>query len=134
MFVDLFIIGPFLFRKKPDLAVPKQRKRKYVVASSFLIILTICLGLVKSVHIFSESYDREQMVKSIGLLNYHLYDIVLSIKAPLQPLIVTEADADVLEAYTQPKSSERKDLFGIAEGKNIILITLESTRNFVINH
>lgn len=134
LFVDLFIIGPFLFRKKPDLAVPKQRKRKYVVASSFLIILTICLGLVKSVHIFSESYDREQMVKSIGLLNYHLYDIVLSIKAPLQPLIVTEADADVLEAYTQPKSSERKDLFGIAEGKNIILITLESTQNFVINH
>ncbi|WP_164668692.1 LTA synthase family protein [Virgibacillus doumboii] len=133
MFIDLVIVGWFLFKSKSSLTVPKQRKRKYIAVGSVFVMLTIGLGLLKSDHLFSESYDREQMVKSLGPLNYHLYDIALGIKAPLQRLVVTKADAVVLQEHLQHKESEQTDLFGMAKGKNIVLISLESTQDFVIN-
>ncbi|MFD2680438.1 LTA synthase family protein [Bacillus seohaeanensis] len=134
LFLDLFIVGWFLFKMKSTIfTVKKQTKRKYLAVSSLLIVLTICLGLIKSIHLFSESYDREQMVKSLGPLNYHLYDIALGINAPLQRLFVTESDAVASQKYLQQKDSERTDLFGVAKGKNVVLISMESTQNFVIN-
>ena len=133
LFVDLFIVGWWLLKTKSIITVQKHVKKKYIAAASGLIALTICLGLVKSVHLFSEAYDREQMVKSLGPLNYHLYDIALGLKAPLERLLVTEADAVALEEHLQRKDSERTDLFGMAKGKNVVLITLESTQDFVIN-
>ncbi|MEH7386367.1 LTA synthase family protein [Bacillus sp. JJ1521] len=133
LFIDLFIVGWLLLKTKSNLTVQKQTKRKYLATASGLVVLTICFGLIKSVHLFSESYDREQMVKSLGPLNYHLYDIALGLKAPLELFLITEADAVALEEHLQRKDSGRTELFGIAKGKNIVLITLESTQDFVIN-
>ncbi|MHC0037778.1 LTA synthase family protein [Pseudoneobacillus sp. C159] len=133
LFMDLVIVAMLLIKSGSILTVSTQSKRKYVSVGSALVVLTIGLGLVKSVHLFSESYDRGQMVKSLGPLNYHLYDIALGIKAPLQRLIATEADVVTAQEYLQQKDSERTDLFGIAKGKNIVLISLESTQGFVIN-
>lgn len=133
LFPDLFLIGWLFFKTKSSLIVTKQQKKKYIAASSALAVLAICFGLLKSVHLFSEAYDREQMVKSLGPLNYHVYDIALGLKAPLERLLVTEADAVALEEHLQRKDSERTDLFGMAKGKNVVLITLESTQDFVIN-
>jgi lipoteichoic acid synthase len=133
LFIDLFLVGWILFKTKSTSTIQQPIKRKYIVVSSILVVLTICLGLVKSSHLFSESYDREQMVKSLGPLNYHLFDIGLVVKAPLQRLMVTEVDAVASQEYLQQKDSERTDLFGIAEGKNIVLISFESTQDFVIN-
>ncbi len=133
LFIDLFIVGWLLLKTKSTLTVRKQSKRKYLAVASGLVVLTICFGLIKSVHLFSQSYDREQMVRSLGPLNYHVYDIGLGLKSPLELLLVTEADAVALEENLQQKDYERTELFGIAKGKNIVLFTLESTQDFVIN-
>ncbi len=133
LFIDIFIAGWLMLQTKSILTVHKQSKSKYITVAVGFVVLTICFGLIKSVHLFSESYDREQMVKSLGPLNYHVYDIALGLKAPLERLLVTEADAVALQEHLQQKDTERTDLFGIAKGKNIVLITLESTQDFVIN-
>ena len=134
LFIDLIIVGWFLLKTKAStLTVPRHIKRNYIAVASVLVMMTIGLGFVKSVHLFSESYNREQMVKSLGLLNYHVYDIAIGIKAPLQRLMVTEADAISTQEYLRNKDSVREDLFGVAKGKNIVLISLESTQDFVMN-
>lgn len=133
LFIDLFIVGWLLKRTKSNLTVPKKSKRNYIAVASVLVILTIGLGLIKSVHLFSAVYDREQMVKTLGPLNYHLYDIGLGLVAPLERFLVTEADAIALQEHLHHKNSQRTDLFGVAKGKNVILITLESTQDIVIN-
>ena len=134
LFIDLILVGGFLLKTKAStLTVPRHIKRKYIAVASVLVMMTIGLGFVKSVHLFSESYNREQMVKSLGLLNYHVYDIAIGFKAPLQRLLVTEADAISTQEYLQNKDSVRQDLFGMAKGKNIVLISLESTQDFVMN-
>jgi lipoteichoic acid synthase len=133
LFMDIVIIGWLLVKCRQNFEVSILSKRKYIVAGSVMVVLTVGLGLTKSVHLFSESYDREQMVKSLGLLNYHVYDIALGVKAPLQRFIATEADVVTAQEYLQQSDPERTDLFGIAKGKNIVLISLESTQGFVIN-
>jgi lipoteichoic acid synthase len=134
LFIDLFIIGWFLIKTKSNkFIVEKKSKKKFIATGTILVALTVCLGLVKSIHLFSETYDREQMVKSLGPLNYHLYDIALGATAPLQRIFVTESDALASTEYLQTKDSKRTDLFGIAKGKNVVLISLESTQDFVIN-
>lgn len=133
LFMDLFLAGWLLFKTKAEFKVQKGIKKKYIAFGAAFLVLTISLGLVKSVHLFSESYDREQVVKSLGPLNYHLYDVALSIGAPLQRLTMTEAEAVASIEYLQQKDSGRTELFGMAEGKNIVLISLESTQDFVIN-
>lgn len=133
MFIDLVIVGWILFKTKLNLTVSKPRKKQYIAVGSTLVVLTICLGLVKSVHLFSESYDRDQMVKSLGPINYHLYDIALGIISPLERVVATETDAVASKAYLQQNDSEPTELFGVAEEKNVVVITLESTQDFVIN-
>ena len=133
LFIDLFLIGWVLFKQKFELTIQKQTKKKYIAFGAALLVLTISLGLVKSVHLFSESYDREQVVKSLGALNYHVYDIAVGISAPLQRLTMSEAEAVASFEYLQQKEPGRTDLYGLAEGKNIVLISLESTQDFVIN-
>lgn len=133
LFTDLFLAGWLLFKPKYDLSVHKQGKRKYVAFGAAFFVLTISLGLMKSVHLFSESYDREQVVKSLGPLNYHVYDIALNLGAPLQRLTTTEAEAVASIEYLQQEGSGHTNLFGIAEGRNVVLISLESTQGFVID-
>lgn len=133
LFLDLPLIAWLLLRTKDGLTVPKGIKRKYVAFGVALIVLTVSLGLVKSVHLFSDSYDREQVVKSLGPLNYHVYDIALGLAAPLQRLTMTETKAHASIEYLQQEDPGRTELFGIAEGKNIVFISLESMQDFVIN-
>ncbi|MFD1032486.1 LTA synthase family protein [Metaplanococcus flavidus] len=130
--IDLFLAGWLLFKPKFDLRIEKQVKKKYIACGAAFLVLTIGLGLVKSTHLFSESYDREQVVKSLGPLNYHLYDLALGVGAPLQRLTMTEAEAVASIESMPQKDAERTDLFGMAEGRNIVLISLESTQDFVI--
>ncbi|RJS50302.1 hypothetical protein CJ483_23670 [Bacillus sp. PK3_68] len=134
LFIDLFLVGWFLFKTRATcFKVGKQTKKLYAAASLTFTIITIGLGIGKSVHLFSESYDREQMVKSLGLLNYHVYDIALGMKVSLERFVVTEADAVAPQEYFQHKNLQSTDLFGIAEGKNVVVISMESTQDFVIH-
>ncbi|WP_203333714.1 LTA synthase family protein [Planococcus beigongshangi] len=133
LFIDLFVVGWLLFKTKTDFKVSKEIKKKYIASGAALVVLAVSLGLVQSVHLFSDSYDREQVVKSLGPLNYHVYDIALGLGAPLQRLMMTEAEAVESIEYLQQQDPGRTELFGIAEGKNIVLISLESTQDFVIN-
>ncbi|WP_341201264.1 LTA synthase family protein [Planomicrobium okeanokoites] len=133
LFVDLFVLGWFLMKQRFELTIQKETRKKYVAVGAAFLVLTIGLGLVKSVHLFSESYDREQVVKSLGPLNYHVYDLAVGISAPLQRLTMTEAEAVASIESLQQKEPGRTDLYGMAEGKNIVLISLESTQDFVIN-
>ncbi|WP_081986968.1 LTA synthase family protein [Planococcus sp. CAU13] len=133
LFIDLFVVGWLLFKSKAEFKVQKGIKKEYLAFGAAMLVLAVSLGLIQSVHLFSDSYDREQVVKSLGPLNYHVYDIALGLGAPLQRLTISEAEAVESIEYLQQTNPGRTELFGVAKGKNIVLISLESTQDFVIN-
>ncbi|WP_240628462.1 LTA synthase family protein [Bacillus salacetis] len=134
LFIDLLII-PWLLRKKTDKAAVIQSRQKVWYASTglILVLVTVGFGLIRSPYLFSASYDRDGLVKAIGPYNYHLYDFALGAVTPLGSTLATKADAQPSEEYLKNKETESTDLFGVAEGRNVVLISMESTQDFVIN-
>lgn len=133
LFLDLMVIWFLLGKNHIRKTVPVNIKYFHLGASLLLIIISAALGLMKSPFLFTASYDREQMVKAIGPYNYHLYDITLAVQAPFRRVLASKTDTVKAEQYTSGKEDSRSEYFGIAKGKNLVLISMESTQSFVIN-
>lgn len=134
LFADLFFY--LLLSKKKKLktaALKKEGKRLYFAVGALFVAVTILLGWIKVPHLFSESYNRQQLVKHIGLYQYHLFDIGMSASYPLNRAFATASDAEASAEYILGKEEAPSDYFGAAKGMNIVLISMESTQNFVIN-
>ncbi|MDG5472689.1 LTA synthase family protein [Jeotgalibacillus sp. ET6] len=133
LFADLLLVGFLVFRKKlPSLKPVKRAKRNYLIASVSLMLLTIGIGLLNAPHLFAESYNREQMVKNIGPFQYHAFDIGVAATSSFYRLLAESNDTAKVIEYTQASDVESSS-FGMAKGKNVVLISLESTQEFVIN-
>ncbi|MBA9025321.1 LTA synthase family protein [Peribacillus huizhouensis] len=134
LFVDVLIIA--LFTKKiinqPN-EISARFKKRFIGFSTLLLILLAGLGWLRSPYLFSASFNRELMVKSIGPYNYHLYDIAMGLRPTIDRAVATHVDTAKIEEYMASKKDDTTDLFGIAKGKNVVLISMESTQNFVIN-
>ncbi|WP_121613357.1 LTA synthase family protein [Mesobacillus foraminis] len=133
IFADLIIFWVLLRKFNVQKDRTMRVKYLYVGISLLLTVISAGLGLVKSPHLFTASYDREQMVKTIGPYNYHLYDISLVVQAPFRRLLASKTDTVKAEQYTSSKEEKRTEYFGLAKGRNLVLISMESTQNFVIN-
>ncbi|KAB2335853.1 LTA synthase family protein [Bacillus mesophilum] len=133
LFADLAVIILLAIKMKNTDSIQRLFIKKFVLAGTILFVVTAGLALLKSPYLFSTAYDREQMVKSIGPYNYHLFDISYAAFSPLKKVLATETDTIAAVNYTDAKEDEETSVQGIAEGKNVVLISMESTQNFVIN-
>ncbi len=79
------------------------------------------------------TYNKTLMVENISIYYYHVEDIKEYIK---ENLIKEKTDYDQLnKIYEENKNSKKvnEELTGIAKGKNVIILQLESFNEFVIN-
>ncbi|MRG86586.1 LTA synthase family protein [Salinibacillus xinjiangensis] len=136
LFVDIIILFYLSRKSQTGLVYQFQRKSKLsILALSFAILLTnFVLAEIERPMLFKRGFDREYLVKNVGLFNYHVYDIVINSKTKVQKVLADGSKLNDVEEYVdknvdQPKS----DLWGIAKDKNIIYISLESVQSFVIN-
>lgn len=74
------------------------------------------------------------LVKNISLYNFHIYDGVLQSKQSAQRALADSNSLTEIENYVSANQTDRNEkTFGQAKGRNVILISLESTQSFVIN-
>ncbi|KON88207.1 phosphoglycerol transferase [Sporosarcina globispora] len=134
LFADLVVFWLFYIKRKSvHEQITNKSRRLYAAVSVFFVLMTIILGMVKVPHLFSESYNRQQLVKHIGLYQYHLYDIGIAASYPLNRAFASASDAEASAEYVQSHEDKPSDYFGAAKGMNVVLISMESTQNFVIN-
>ncbi|MBT2686621.1 LTA synthase family protein [Bacillus sp. ISL-47] len=134
LFADLILF--LLISKKENvkpITVSNRVKKVYAGVAAILVAGTVGLGMIKVPHLFSESYNRQQLVKNIGLYQYHLFDIGVAASQPLNRAFATASDAEASAEYVEAKEEKTSDYFGAAKGMNVVLISMESTQNFVIN-
>ncbi|MGF2615863.1 LTA synthase family protein [Rossellomorea vietnamensis] len=134
LFSDLFIL-PWIMRTRTQKGtlINTRVKVLYAAAGALLVLFTVGIGLLRSPYLFAASYDRDGMVKAIGPYNYHLFDFALGAVTPLNRTFATKTDANHTVDYLKSKKGSKTDLFGAASEKNLVLISMESTQNFVIN-
>src|SRR5699024_6790503 len=64
-----------------------------------------------------------------------IYDVIQNVQSSTQRVLADSNDITAVENYTKNKYvAPDKELFGIAEGKNIIKIHLESLQSFLIDY
>ncbi|MFD2046065.1 LTA synthase family protein [Ornithinibacillus salinisoli] len=137
-FIDVVFIW-YLSRKKQDTFETRySRKGKiFALAMSFVLLAgNFFLAELERPQLFSRAFDREYLVKNIGLFNYHIYDLVLHSKVKSQRVFADGNEIPVIRNYIDEniRSDEKSELFGVAEGKNVIFISAESIQSFVINN
>lgn len=138
LFIDVAFIW-YLSKKKMDtMHVNYLRKNKVFALSVSLVLLTgnFLLAEIERPQLFTRAFDREYLVKNIGLFNYHVYDVFVHSKAKTQRVFADENELFEIEEYMKDKlrKSDESDLFGSAKDRNIIFISAESIQSFVIDN
>lgn len=134
---DIFILA-WVIKKKPSFIsfapLTKSKRRAYFLVSIAMLFLNIGLAETERPQLLTRTFDREMLVKNLGTYNYHIYDAFLQSKSSAQRAMADGSELVDIENYLKANHVKPKDeLFGIAKGKNIIAITLESTQEFVMN-
>lgn len=110
------------------------------VAALFLFALGISsanLGLAEAdrPQLLTRGFDRNYIVKYLGMYNYTIYDAVQSTKASAQRVLADSNDITEVINYTQSNYAEPNPAyFGTGKGMNVIYLHLESMQNFLINY
>lgn len=138
LFVDVAIIWYLSFKFNNEVTVIyRKRSRSLVLTLSIAFLLgNYILAEIERPQLLQRTFDREYLVKNIGLFNYHVYDVVLHSKTKAQRVFADGNEMPEIQQYIEESatSKEESELFGIAKDKNVIFISLESLQSFVINN
>lgn len=137
-FVDVLLLVYVCLSKK----VPKDTNRvgytKALGVIAFVIgISALNLGLANTdrPQLLTRSFDRNYIVKYLGMYNYTIYDATETIKASSQRVLADSDDITEVINHTKANYAEPNPAyFGAAKGKNVIYIHLESMQNFLIDY
>lgn len=136
--VDLVII-PWLLvsrRIKPD--ENAVRGRFSIATSVFAVMLfglNLTLAEISRPELLTRTFSRDYLVKYLGLNSFMMYDGVQTYKSSQVRAEASENDIVEVEQYTNEHHAKpNESTFGIAKGKNVIYIHLESLQQFVIDY
>ncbi|MCA1009677.1 LTA synthase family protein [Halobacillus halophilus] len=138
LFLDVAIIW-YLSKKKFGLSInlPQTGKIAATAVTFLLLAGNVVLAEMERPMLFVRAFDREYLVKNIGVYNYHLYDASMQTKTKAQRVLADGSEISEIESYLDRNSpdgnNEDVPLYGIAEDKNVIFVSVESFQNFLFD-
>ncbi|MBH9965645.1 LTA synthase family protein [Bacillus sp. MCCB 382] len=137
--LDILLIADFMLitylLKYVKIVENKRKHFKFAFASVIILLLNIGLANIERPQLLTRSFDRQMLVKNLGVFNYHLYDGFLQAKTNMNRALADNSElAEVLNYTESIKRPVNEEMTGVAKGKNVFVISLESTQNFVINN
>lgn len=135
LFVDILILVFIVVKKKlPILANSHREPLILFVVAVLIFFANLTVAQIERPQLLTRSFDRELLVKNIGLFHYHTYDAYIQSHTKAQRVFADgSAIDDIVEYIKADYKKPDEDLFGIAKGKNVIVISIESLQSFVIN-
>ncbi|MGP4077783.1 LTA synthase family protein [Halobacillus sp. K22] len=113
-----------------------KRKEGLVLAAIAVPLFLINLGWAQTERpeLLKRAFDRNLLVKNIGVLDFHIYDSVLQGQTEMKKTFADSNELVPALNYINEKDVDpNSELNGVAEGKNVILLSLESTQTFVVD-
>ncbi|WP_428910786.1 LTA synthase family protein [Niallia sp. Krafla_26] len=137
-FVDLIVLIGLLVFKFVKIDVKGMKPRNVLALLIMgLGISGFNLALAESdrPQLLTRGFDRNYIVKYLGMYNYTVYDAVQSTKASAQRALADGSEITEVVNYTQSNYAEpNPEYFGAAKGMNVILVHLESIQEFLIDY
>lgn len=139
-FTDVFIVLlAILFIPKVDIEVTKRTqkvgRKLYFISAATIMMFNLALAETQRPQLLTRTFDRELLVKNIGTYNYHIYDVFMQSKSHAQRALADGSELAEVANYINANYAEpNPDMYGIAKGRNVIIVTLESLQTFAINN
>jgi len=137
-FVDTIILFVlYKWKGKKFVVVKPKRRTVAIVFLTGIAIFAVNLALAEKdrPQLLSRTFDRNYIVKYLGLYNYTIYDAVQNTKTYAQRATASSNDLTEVVNYTKATKAEpNPKYFGAAEGKNVIYLHLESMQQFLIDY
>lgn len=137
-FVDVFLLIYLCLSKKIQKDNSKIGYKQAIAGIVFIIgISAVNLGLanIDRPQLLTRGFDRNYIVKYLGMYNYTIYDATETIKASSQRVLADSDDMTEVINYTKSNYAESNpEYFGAAKEMNVIYIHLESFQNFLIDY
>ncbi|MFJ7697242.1 LTA synthase family protein [Lysinibacillus fusiformis] len=137
-FVDVFVMFYLRFSKRIQKDTHRfGYKKAMAIITCALAISILNLGLAEAnrPQLLTRGFDRNYIVKYLGMYNYTIYDSVETMKASSQRALADSSDITEVINYTKSNYAKpNANYFGKAKGMNVIYLHLESFQNFLIDY
>ncbi|MFZ3587688.1 LTA synthase family protein [Bacillus sp. DJP31] len=105
------------------------------LSAIFMIGSTIAMAEMDRPQLLTRMFDRNYIVKYLGIYNFIFYDILQSTRTSKQRVMADSDDITEIINYTKSLHAEpNPQYFAAAKGLNVIYIHLESFQNFLIDY
>lgn len=137
-FLDFIIIGVLLLTKKIKTDARPVRARVAVsvtLLSVVFFLFNLFMAETERPQLLGRQFSRDYIVKFLGLNAFTVYDGITTyqtnqVRAEASANDMKQVEDYVKQQYAAPDDSK----FGIAKGKNVIYIHLESFQQFLIDY
>lgn len=137
-FIDFIVlIAAFSMKKIKMDTRPVRARMAFAISTLAVMVFSANLFLAEAdrPELLTRTFSRDYLVKYLGINAFTVYDGVQTyqasqVRAEASPNDMNEVESYVKEHYAEPND----DLFGIAKGKNVIYIHLESVQQFLIDY
>ena len=137
-FVDVVVVLYICLSKKVKKDTNRVGYKKSLAVIAFALGLSFLnLGLAEAdrPQLLTRGFDRNYIVKYLGMYNYTIYDSVETMKASSQRALADSNDVTEAINYTKSNYAEpNPEYFGAAKGMNVIYLHLESMQEFLIDY
>jgi lipoteichoic acid synthase len=137
-FIDFLLLGSLLLFHGVKIELKDMDRRKVSAIFSLSFALTfanIGFSEIDRPELLTRGFDRNYIVKYLGVYDYTVYDAAQSTKASAARVLADSNDITAVLNYTKSNYAEpNPDYFGAGKGMNVIYYHLESFQNFLINY
>lgn len=137
-FVDVVLLA-FLVLSKRFKKETRNFKNRAVIpvitAALAISFFNLALAEVDRPELLTRGFDRNYIVKYLGMYNYALYDTVETVKSSSQRVLADSDEVTEVLNYTKSNyAAPDEAYFGAAEGMNVVYLHLESIQTFLMNY
>ncbi|MFD2445534.1 LTA synthase family protein [Bacillus sp. CGMCC 1.16607] len=137
-FVDIVLLITLLASRKVKIEMKDMNRRKVAAVLLFALAISsanLALAETDRPQLLTRGFDRNYIVKYLGMYNYTIYDAVQSTKASAQRVLADSNDTTEVVNFTKSNYADPNPAyFGAGKGMNVIYLHLESMQNFLINY
>ncbi|MDQ0243458.1 lipoteichoic acid synthase [Bacillus fengqiuensis] len=136
-FLDFILLAVFVLFK---VIKPQEKLSRKAITTAFVsavLLFTTNLALAESdrPQLLTRTFDRNYLVKYLGIHNFTIYDIIQSSKSSAQRALADSNDITEVQNYTSATYAKPNEkYFGAAKNMNVIYISLESLQSFMIDY
>lgn len=136
----IFLLTALLYKRKPFVKMDQRPfKKRYAVATTILgcALFAGNLALAESnrPQLLVRTFDRNYIVKYLGLNFFTGYDAFQTAQNNHVRASADESNlADIVEFTEENHAEPNPEYFGEAEGRNVIVIAMESIQQFLVDY